>query len=147
MPHFLDLLRQQGGLRLGGLPLLGAEVVGLLGRAIFLRGDATALEIPLQLSEPRLHWCKLYGGNFAATGVKFGVSIDGQKSREAEAEIATKFGPPPPGEWEFRQFLAVRHTGDADEKTTAELRARAAAAFGPEKPARSGWFSRLLGRG
>ena len=100
-----------------------------------------------QLSEPRLHWCKLYGGNFAATGVKFGVSIDGQKSREAEAEIATKFGPPPPGEWEFRQFLAVRHTGDADEKTTAELRARAAAAFGPEKPARSGWFSRLLGRG
>jgi hypothetical protein len=100
-----------------------------------------------QLNEPRLHWCKLYGGHFAASGMKFGVSIDGQKHPGAEAEMARKFGEAVPGEWEFRQFFVVRHTGDADEQTTAELRARASETFGEEKAARGkSWWSRLFGR-
>ncbi|MGN6727138.1 MAG: DUF6348 family protein [Tepidisphaeraceae bacterium] len=94
------------------------------------------------LAEPRLHWCKLYGANTPAKGLVFGCSIDGQKSPQAEAEMSRKFGEPLSGEWEFRQFLAVRPMGDADPQVTAELRARAAAAF-PEK--KTNWWSRLFG--
>lgn len=94
------------------------------------------------LSEPRLHWCKLYGANTPSAGMVFGCAIDGQKSARGEAEMAHKFGEPLPGEWEFRQFLAVRPTGDADPATTAELRARAAATFPQTK---KNWWSRLFG--
>lgn len=94
------------------------------------------------LAEPRLHWCKLYGANTPAAGLVFGCAIDGQKSAQGEAEMADKFGEAPPGEWEFRQFLAVRPAGDADPAVTAELRARAAEAF-PER--KKSWWSRLFG--
>jgi hypothetical protein len=94
------------------------------------------------LAEPRLHWCKLYGANTPAAGLVFGCAIDGQKSPEGEAEMAQKFGEPPPGGWEFRQFLVARPVGDADPAVTAELRARVAEAF-PE-PKKS-WWSRLFG--
>jgi hypothetical protein len=94
------------------------------------------------LAEPRLHWCKLYGANTLAAGLVFGCAIDGQKSAQGEAEMAHKFGKPLPGEWEFRQFLAVRPVGDADPAVTAELRERAAGAF-PEK--KKNWWSRLFG--
>ena len=95
------------------------------------------------LAEPRLHWCKLYGANTPVAGLVFGCAIDGQKSQQGTAEMSHKFGEPLPGEWEFRQFLAVRPVGDADPKLTAELCARAAEAFPEEK---KGWWSRLLGR-
>jgi hypothetical protein len=97
------------------------------------------------LCEPRLHWCKLYGANTPVGGLIFGCSIDGRKSAEGEAEMAHKFGepPPPPGQWEFRQFIVIRPVGAADQGVTAELRARAATAF-PER--RKGWWSRLFGR-
>ena len=52
----------------------------------------------------------------------FGCAIDGQKSAEGEAEMAERFGEPMPGDWEFRQFMAIRPIGDADEETTAKLR-------------------------
>lgn len=94
------------------------------------------------LSEPRLHWCKLYCANTRAAGLVFGCAIDGQKSAEGEAEMAQKFGEPLAGAWEFRQFLLARPVGDADEATTAELRARAAAMFPRRK---KGWLSRLFG--
>lgn len=93
------------------------------------------------LAAPRLHWCKLYGTNTPVKGLVFGCSIDGHKSQQAEAEMSHKFGEPLPGDWEFRQFIAVRPVGDADPQVTAELRARATAAF-PEKKS---WWSRLFG--
>ena len=68
---------------------------------------------------------------------------DGQKAADAEAEMRHKFGEPQPGEWEFRQFLVVHPIGDADPKITADLRARAAAAFPQRKKS---WLSRLFGR-
>jgi hypothetical protein len=102
------------------------------------------------LAEPRLHWCKLVGGtNHPNPGLTFGCSVSGQKDRHAEAEMAEKFGEPIPGPWQFRQFLVIRPTGEADPETTAELKARAAEAFGPEEPApperRRGWWSRWFG--
>src|SRR5262249_45156618 len=93
------------------------------------------------LSQPRLHWCKLHGVNKPAAGPVFGCAIDGQKSAEGESEMARKFGEPLPGEWEFRQFFAVRPVGDADPATTAELRALAAEQF-PER--KKNWWSRLF---
>ena len=94
------------------------------------------------LAEPRLHWCKLYGGNTPAAGLVFGCAIDGQKSAQGEAEMASKFGDGLPGDWEFRQFLVLRPAGDADPATTADLRARTAEGF-PQP--RKGFWSRLFG--
>jgi hypothetical protein len=132
---------------LGPLQLLN-DPDGALRQRLKERPPATLVldAITGHLHEPRLHWCKLYGRHFAARGLKFAVSIDGRKDPSPEAEMAQKFGPPPPGEWEFRQFLAIRHTGDADETTTAELRGRAATTFGEERPSPKGWWSRLFGR-
>lgn len=93
------------------------------------------------LSEIRLHWCKLYGSNTPAGGLIFGCSIDGQKSAPAEAEMAAKFGEPPPGHWEFCQFIVVRPAGEADPATAAALRDRAAEAFPQRKRS---WWSRLF---
>ena len=94
------------------------------------------------LSRPELHWCKLFGANTAAAGVAFGCAVDGHKSEQGEAEMSGKFGEPPAGDWEFRQFVVVHPAGDADPATTADLRARAAEAF----PRRKSWWSRLTGR-
>ena len=94
------------------------------------------------LAEPRLHWCKLYGANTSGAGLVFGCSIDGQKSAQAEAEMSSKFGEPLAGEWEFRQFHAVRPIGDADPQTTAQFRARAAQVFPQTKKP---WWLRLFG--
>jgi hypothetical protein len=95
------------------------------------------------LHEPRLHWCKLYGAMTAKAGLMFGCAIDGQKCPDGEAEMAERFGGPMPGDWEFRQFMVVRPMGDADEETTAKLRAMYAESYGGEKKS---WWSRLLGR-
>jgi hypothetical protein len=76
------------------------------------------------LEELRLHWCKLYGSRLDASGLRFGCSIDGVKSEEAEAEMREKFlqGGEVPGEWEFRQFFVLRPAGEADAQTAARLR-------------------------
>ena len=84
----------------------------------------------------------MYGANTPVAGLVFGCAIDGHKSPQGEREMSHKFGQPLAGEWEFRQFLAVRPLGDADRVVTAELRARAAQAF-PKK--KKNWWSRLFG--
>lgn len=94
------------------------------------------------LHEPRLHWCKLYGGTKAEAGLTFGCAIDGQKCPDGEAEMAENFGRPMLGDWEFRQFMAIRPVGDADEATTAKLRAMMSESCGGQKKS---WLSRLLG--
>jgi len=94
------------------------------------------------LAGPRLHWCKLYGANKRSAGLVFRCVIDGHRSTSGEAEVSRKFGEPPPGEWEFRQFLVLRPMGDADSVITAGLRARAAEAFPGKKKS---WWSRLFG--
>lgn len=95
------------------------------------------------LAEPRLHWVKLYAAKTRSGGAVFGCAINGHKSPQAEAEMSCKFGDPPPGDWEFRQFLVVRPLDDADQTITEELRARAAEAF-PER--KKSWWSRIIGR-
>jgi hypothetical protein len=76
------------------------------------------------LDELRLHWCKLFGSHKGASAPRFGCSIDGVRSDEAEAEMREKFlqGGEVPGEWEFRQFFVLRPAGEADAQTAATLR-------------------------
>jgi hypothetical protein len=114
-----------------------------------------------QLSEVGVHWAKLYGEHPSGGTPKFGCSIDGSKSSEAEDEMRRKFGEPEiPGRWEFRQFLVARPVGEADEQVTEELRARMSELQQPtavrppenqplqtraaDKPS---WFRKLFGRG
>ncbi len=100
------------------------------------------------LGQTRLHWCKLFG-HYTSNKVTFGVSIDGRKSPEAEAEMASKFGAVGKSAhpWQFRQFIVMRPTHQMDEKTAAMLRQKMAEETST-RPAnsRGGWLSKLFGR-
>ncbi len=91
------------------------------------------------LTEPRLHWCKIYGCQQASAGLVFGCVVDGSKSPEAEAELRARFeAAPVPGEWEFRQFAALLPVGQAAEPTVVVKQQEAAE---PAAPAKKRWWS------
>jgi hypothetical protein len=97
------------------------------------------------LAQPRLHWCKLFGKYWKTGKIGFGCSIDGQKSPEAEAEMARKFGTvdTTPRDWEFRQFLVLRPACGVDPALNAKLQEKMKQ-VSAQRP--SNWWSRLTGR-
>jgi hypothetical protein len=86
------------------------------------------------LSEPRLHWCKLYMRSSNGK-MEFGASIDGGKNPYAEAEMRHKFvaTPDSPEGWELRQFFTFIPEGQPDSKMMQDLRTRAAQDIVQEK--------------
>ena len=95
------------------------------------------------LAQPCLHWCKVYGASKSNNELTFGCSIDGVKSFEAEAEMHKKFVEKEavPGDWEFRQFLALYPSGLSEQETAVLLKQKASELL--SSPRKKGWWSWL----